>query len=449
MHSPGVGVGVGGVAPLMPSDRGGTVVLLAFHYPPMIGAASERIASFARHLPASGWEPIVVTTARGLYHRDLSYAPPPVRTLRTRSPEPSRLFRRRRRSTAATPELVPERSLATTGDRLRRFVRDYVYVPDGQALWIPFAVAGLRRALSIASGPTVLLSTSVPYSAHLAARSLAQRVGVPWIAEFRDPWVHVHQAIRPRAAPRRRIDGLLERRVVASATAVVVTSELTRKDMARRYPSLEERFWVVRNGFEPLQSSASPPEADAPLELVHAGTVPPQSPIEPLLLGIDAIARRRPGEIRLIVLGPPARWRQAASAMGGAPWLDVRGAVSPSDARLVSARASANLLVCPGEEYDEHIAAKLMEYFGVRRPVLAIISPSGEMATLSREYGDVRVLSRFDAETVEEQVERLLSDHRRGLLQRTVQPRRRVEDLTRYEQAQRLAAVLELARAAT
>jgi glycosyltransferase involved in cell wall biosynthesis len=430
----------------MAGARTGSVVLLAFHYPPMLGAASERAASFARHLPAMGWEPIVVTVAHGLYHRSPGYAGPPVTTVRTRSPEPSRLLPRGDRSAALGPAMVPDRTLGSGGSRLRRFVRDYLYLPDAQVLWIPFAVAGLRRALSYASAAPVVLSTSVPYSAHLAAAWLTRRTGLPWVAELRDPWMHVHPAIRRRPRIRRRIDAALERRVVESASAVVVTSEATRQAMVRRYPALRHRARVVMNGFEPLEHTpASPPAPDGPLELVHAGTVPAHAPIEPLLHGIDAAAGRRPGQIRLTVLGQPGRWTRAASSMGRPAWLDVRGLVAPPAARLAAARASANLLICPGVEYDEHVAAKLMEYLGVRRPVLAIISTSGEMAALGRDYGDLRVVPRFTAAEVQAAVERLLSDHRRGLLRQAVVPSRPVDELSREAQARRLAEALHFA----
>src|SRR4051795_7821280 len=76
----------------------GTVGVLAFHYPPMVGPASERAASFARFLPAHGWKPFIVTVRGGLFHSDASNLPPRVRTWRTTSAEPSRLLGRLRRS---------------------------------------------------------------------------------------------------------------------------------------------------------------------------------------------------------------------------------------------------------------------------------------------------------------------------------------------------------------
>src|SRR3954451_18046107 len=71
---------------------GGTIVVLAFHYPPMIGPASERAASFARLLPEHGWQPFIVTVRGGLFHTDAGNLPPVAHTWRTTAPEPSRLL---------------------------------------------------------------------------------------------------------------------------------------------------------------------------------------------------------------------------------------------------------------------------------------------------------------------------------------------------------------------
>ena len=428
------------------AGRRGHVVLLAYHYPPMLGAASERAASFARYLPACGWEPVVVTVKGGFYHRDPAHAGPAVATLRTRSPELSGLRGARGRAGEDGDRVVTVRPTRLVGSEVKRVVRDYLYVPDAQAPWIPFAVAGAERALAGATGPAVLLSTSVPYSAHLAAGWVARRTGVPWIAEFRDPWAHVHQAIRPRGRARVALDRALECRVVAAADAVVVTSERTRDTLERNHALPHERLWVVRNGYEPIDEAAGlPPAPTEPLELVHTGTVPAHVPLAPILQGIQAVAGRAPSQVRLRVLGPPDRWREAASALDDPSWLAIGGLVSPAAARRACASAAVNVLICPGVEYDEHVASKLMEYFGVRRPILATVSASGEMAALGREYGEMRVVSRYDGDEIGAAVEALLSDHRAGRLQDATTARKPIDHLTREHQAGRLALALDAA----
>ena len=427
----------------------GSAVLLAFHYPPMVGPASQRAAGFARHLPEAGWEPVVVTAKHGLYHRAPGHLPPPVRTLWTRSPEPTKLLRPLRRRQAEGfddgLELVSPMAGGPTTSRVRRFVRDYVYVPDGQAMWIPFAVAAARRALRTTPAPAVLLSSSVPYSAHLAALAVSRSEQLPWVAEFRDPWSQLDDRIRPRSRARKWIDAALEGRVVATADAVVVTSELTREQMVEAYPELSERISVVRNGFDPPQRpSPDPPRRNEPLTFVHAGTVsPPEISVAPLLRGVARVAQDRPGDVRLRIIGPPEPWRTAATALGGLDWLEFVGLVEPERAQREIAAASAGIVLVPGEAHRHRVAAKLIDYLGARRPVLGIFSGAGEMAAVGREYGDLRLVEDYAEGSVASVIERLLEEHPRGLLERPAVGRKSVDELTRRAQASRLAAVLE------
>jgi hypothetical protein len=423
------------------------VVLLAFHYPPMVGPASERAAGFVRHLPELGWEPVVVTVKRGLYDRDRGYRPPPARTLRTRAPEPTRALaalRERPADSGPGREGVGEPAGGPALDRVRRLIRDYLYLPDGLVPWIPFAVAASRRALRTATGPAVLMSTSVPYSAHLAAHSVARSERAPWVAELRDPWSLIDDRIRPRSRGRKRVDAALETRVVAAASGVVLTSELTREEMVRAYPDLGPRSWVVRNGFEPLVGAApASPTAGTPLELVHAGSVRPDITVGPLVHGLDRVARARPGEVRLRVVGPPEPWGSAARTLANFDWIRLEGIVDPATAQRAVAASSAGVLLVPGEAYRQHVAAKLMDYLGARRPILGLISATGEMARLAADYGDLRLVEPYTEDAVARVVEALLSEHRQGRLQSAVEGRQPLTELTRQAQARKLAAILE------
>jgi glycosyltransferase involved in cell wall biosynthesis len=412
----------------------------------MLGPASQRAASFARELPRCGWDPIVVTVSDGYYHRDERHRPPDVPTVRVRAPEPSRIlgtFRGRSAGGVEESKRVTEASFPPALRKARRLVRDYLYIPDGQALWIPFAIRAVRQVLEEVPGPKVLVSTSVPYSSHLAALVVARRERIPWVAEFRDPWSQVDDSIRPRSRVRKAIDRELERRVVQSASALVVTSELTRKAMIACYSDLrEEQVWLVRNGFDELDRLEKLPATGPALELVHAGSVPEEVALEPLLRGVDRVAVRSPGSIRVTVFGPPEQW-QSAAASGDFPWLRVAGLVPPSDARRAIASASANVLLRPGRHHREYVAAKLMEYLGARRPILAIVDPTGEMAGLGQSYGDMRIVPEYHEVAVAGAVERLLADQRGGVLRKPVQPRSPLEDITRRAQAARLAAALD------
>jgi glycosyltransferase involved in cell wall biosynthesis len=423
-----------------------SLVFLAYHYPPMVGAASERAASFARHLPGLGWDMRVVTVDGGLFHRDPANEPPPVPVVRTRSAEVSRVVARLRHGSApADSGAVSEGEAAGASGVARRLIRDFVYVPDAQASWIPFAVAGIRRAVAEAPSPSVLLTTSVPYSAHLAGQRAAKRAGVRWAAEFRDPWAHIDPAIRARSRARMALDERLERRVVESADAVIVTSASTRARLIERYPKLPaERFHVVLNGFEPSAGVPSPPAASEPLVLVHAGSVPDHARLEPLLEGIAAAVAGGGGPIVLRVYSPPERWRSAVASLPRSPdWLVLEGMVSPAAVHESIRRSSAAVLISPSETPDEHISAKFLEYLGAGRPVIAAMHDSSEMTELGHRYGDVRVLPEYSADAVAAEVSRLVEQHRAGDLQAPARSGLPIADLTRAAQARVLSEILE------
>ncbi|MEJ7784524.1 MAG: glycosyltransferase [Solirubrobacteraceae bacterium] len=389
----------------------------------MVGPASQRAASFARHLPALGWDPLVVTVRCGLYHSDPRNLAPAVPTMRTLCPEPGALVhfmrtgRRASRSSDA-PRSIAEGRRSGAGHRAQRLVRNYAYIPDGLAGWIPFAVAAIRRALRFVPRPAVLLSTSVPYSAHVAALVAARLENVPWVAEFRDPWSQIDDQMHSRSSMRKRIDASLEAKVVAGADALVVTSALTRESMAQLYPQVgRERIVLVRNGFEATAIAGAPPPPAEALELVHAGSVRQEVAIEPLLRGIDRVARSSGHPIRLQVLGPPEPWQRAADAVGGLGWLDIRGVVTPSTARGAVARASAVIILYPGATKRELVAAKLMDCLGARRPIVGIFSERGEMATLARAYGDLRLVDPYVDDAISDVVRTLLAEHVAGRLQ--------------------------------
>ena len=101
------------------------------------------------------------------------------------------------------------------------------------------------------------------------------------------------------------------------------------------------------------------------------------------------------------------------------------------------------MVLVPGEANRQHVAAKLMDYLGARRPVVGIISASSEMARLAADYGDLRLVDPYTEEGVAAVVEALLAEHREGLLQRPVDGRRPLSELTRRAQTAKLAAVLE------
>ena len=131
----------------------------------------------------------------------------------------------------------------------RAFVRRWLYFPDAQIGWYPSAVAAGRRL--IRSGAfDAIYSSSFPMTAHLVARTVRRHAGIPWVAEFRDPWsLWICDPEPLRRAER------LERSIAAEASAVVMTSPTWAAEHSKKW---KKAVVTIPNGFGYIPP-ASPP----------------------------------------------------------------------------------------------------------------------------------------------------------------------------------------------
>ena len=428
----------------------GLAVLVAYFAPPAVGIAAQRVRATIRHLPEWGWDPVVVAPSAVHFHTDDASmeALSGVRVVRTPNPEPSRWLRRLLgRGGGARSEVpggVATVDAAESGPVsrvLRDAVRHWLYVPDAQLLWIPHAARAAAEALRGHDGPAVVFSSSVPYSAHFAARRAGRWTETPWVAEFRDPWSVSPPQVGRTPAGRRLVDRRLEQGLVATAQGLVVTSSGT----AERY---EEVFGhvmrtpaeVVRNGYEEVLPDAAPPPS-GPMTLLYSGTLVEASFARPLLDALERIWHDDPGAVFLDVYGPPGKWGEAGGQPGA--FLRLHGLVPPDEIPGHLVGSSALVLLQPRREHAQYIAGKLYEYLGARRPVVASLPWPCEASRLIEDHGELWRVERPDADAFEGTLRRLLEAHRAGTLQGSRVPEATVAPLSRRAQVRTLARIFD------
>ena len=74
----------------------------------------------------------------------------------------------------------------------------WVLVSDQEAGWAPFAERQPEKS-SECGRVQAIYTTSTPYTAHLIGLRLKRRFGLPWVADFRNPWV-ANTAVKPPTA---------------------------------------------------------------------------------------------------------------------------------------------------------------------------------------------------------------------------------------------------------
>ena len=368
---------------------GSSVLMIAFHFPPAaMGSGHLRTLGFAKYLPASGWNPIVLSA------RALAY--PHTAPLNAGVIPQGCLVHR-------AWALDAGRHLAIAGK-----YPGFIAQPDRWASWWPAAVwKGLR--LIRRHRVRAIWSTYPIMSAHRIASTLSRRANLPWIADFRDPVSSSVSAENPFAVASQR---RWEQRVLREANRVVFTTPSAMRTCAENYPAASAggRLAVIENGYDEaafvdLPKASSPPNG-RPLVLLHSGLLYPdgRNPV-PFFMALARLKISRgisEDDLRVVLRasGAEAAYAHEISRLGLDGLVTLAPPISNRDALVEQARADA-LLLFQGSRFDRQIPAKLYEYLRIGRPIFALVSERGDTAAVLRNTGGAEMVPLEDAEAIE------------------------------------------------
>ena len=376
------------------------MLMVSYHFPPIAGVGVQRTLKHVTYLPEAGWTPSVIAPRGAVYrlmdHTSVAALPRDLELHRSFCYEPARLRRQAARAMrflrGTSPSSGPGGggpgggSASPLNAAWSSSVR-FLFFPDEQLLWIPFAVRSAVRAHR--DRPVAALySTSPPVSSHLIAGLVKGMTRLPWIADFRDPWIgNSYAAPLPRL--HRYLQARLERWIVHRADRVVFASAGLRRRYAERYPSLAHRFVVIPNGYDPAEMqlvAPARPDAEstgtAVVRLVYTGSVYGEDELPIFAAGLELALERRPelrDRLRVEFIG----WMTDANARlvdQLRPRLgDVvsRTGFLPREialARLQAADAGL-VLIAAGPGRDVVVTGKLFEYIGLSKQILAMVPP--------------------------------------------------------------------------
>jgi glycosyltransferase involved in cell wall biosynthesis len=427
--------------------------MIAYYYPPLGGIGSQRAQKLARHLPRDGWRPIVLTPEQGMYFVDRELddgTAAGTKVVRTQAIHLSALLRRmsgfarQDAAAAASARVAMTAPAGGFAGAARRFAASWLYVPDGQVGWLPYAVRAGRRLIE-REPIAAIYSTSFPITAHVAAYRLKRRTGLPWIADFRDLWTENHYGTT-RNPLRKRLDRAIERKLLAGADAIVTVSDAWAETL-RRLSGGSKRVEVIRNGFDPDDfAEAIRPDADR-WTLTYVGSFygarqDPAPIFESLrrLIAAGTIAR---ADVRIDLVGERdehvARQLDRFDLARAACWT---GFVSHRQSVRHQKQSHLLLLIVPGEEANVGvIPGKLYEYLGAGRPILGIVPAHFEAARIIRETRAGVTALAIDAGAID----RCLVESYSRFRSRAA-PESRSADLSPYQrttQARQLAHLLD------
>lgn len=238
------------------------VLMFAYYFPPLGGGGVQRTLKYVKYLPDERFQSIVIAGGERAYAlRDrglLREVPPGTVVVRARA-------------------LPLQKAQWKLGGALRQVgvsprLTERTLWPDGLVGWLPAAVwHGLRAVRR--HRPDVLYSTSKPETAHLAALIVHKITGLPWVADFRDPWtLNPFGPDSPGRGPFARASARLEQAVIRHASFTTVVDESV--DLLD-LPDGDSRRVIIRNGVDPSDLPERESEASRlpKFRLSHVGAL--------------------------------------------------------------------------------------------------------------------------------------------------------------------------------
>ena len=373
------------------------VLIISYYWPPTGGSGVQRWVKFAKYLPAEGWQPVIYTPENPEQLAvDASLeaeVPTEAEIIRRRIVEPYEMYKKLLRKSGHSKEAVEVNPVNAQNksflQKVAMWIRGNFFRPDPRCLWIRPSVRFLKKYLK--EHPVdLIVSTGPPQSMHMIGRKLARETGLPWIADFRDPWTKIfyfkHLSMT-RATE--RWHHKMEKKVLDDATAVVAVSPLVQQDFQAMTQTPVE---LITNGFdecdfhqEPFKMAEGGPQQL--FTITHTGLFAADG--NPTVLWEVLAEKCRTCEefrksLRINLIGKTDE--QIIKAAHDAGLGDnVYDLGYQHHARAVDEQRKASLLILPlrkEPEYKAVLPGKLFEYMASYRPILGIGQPDGAMSMI-------------------------------------------------------------------
>lgn len=370
-------------------DTPGTLLIVAYYWPPSGGAGVQRWLKLTKELARLGWKVHVLTVdaADATYpHWDeslLEDVAPEVSVHRATAFNPiaagQRLFGRHANRMASSDLKGNDSVLG----QISMLLRTHLFIPDPRKGWNRRAIA---KGLEIVErhGIDWVITTSPPHSTQLIGRALKESTGVRWVADFRDPWTDVFyygDLLHSKWSAQR--DAACERSVMETADRLVVVHDQYRLRLEEKYAeSAPSKLLYLPNGFDADDFTGRPADPEfTGFDLVYTGIMAAGYEPEVVIEGIRRFRQDTDRRVRLTIVGTaPESILDGFRATG----IDVQ-CLGMQPHQVANAwQLQADVLLClipaiPGAELA-HVPGKLFEYLAVAKPILNIGPRAGETA---------------------------------------------------------------------
>jgi len=383
------------------------VLIITYYWPPSGGAGVQRWLKFAKYLRNFGWEPVIYTPENPEYpEADESLfkdIPAGIEVIKRPIWEPYNAYKRfigQKKEEKIQAGFLSVKKKNPLIENISVWIRGNLFIPDARKFWIKPSIRFLLKYL--AEYPVdAIVSTGPPHSMHLIALGLKNKLNIPWLADFRDPWTGIdfyHQLRLTNQADKKH--HCLEKEVLSNADRVTIVSWNWALDFNQLFP---RHYDVITNGYDPDDFIIPDQKVAKTFELTHIGSLNKDRNPELLWKVLAEICSENASfrdDLKLRFIGKCDvslfQYLEKDQLLSRTEKVEYM----PHDEVLKESAGSQVLLLLLNNAPNVMgiVPGKLFEYLATRRPVFCVGPTDGDSARIIRE-ARAGITCNFDDKT--------------------------------------------------
>lgn len=370
------------------------VLIITYYWPPSGGAGVQRWLKFVKYLRDYNWEPVIYTPknpeAPAIDNSLLDDVPENITVLKKPIWEPYTFYKKfigKKKEDKINAGFLSESKKPKFTEKISVWVRGNFFIPDARKYWIKPSIKYLTKYLQ-KNKVDIIVSNGPPHSAHLIALGIKQKLNIPWLADFRDPWTNIDFYDKLKLTSwANRTHKRLENEVLCKADKIVTVSRNWAKDFEKLGAKNIE---VITNGFDNEDFNFSDEKVSEYFLLTHIGSLNKDRNPKFLWKVLKEICEENPqfkNDLKIKFIGKTDfsvfEYLKKINLMfcvekdNYLPHHKVLQQSVKSTILLLLLNNTPNVLgIIPG---------KIFEYLAARRPILCIGTTNGDSAKIIKE----------------------------------------------------------------
>lgn len=406
----------------MSVEQNKKALLITYYWPPSGGSPVLRWLKFTKYLQAYGWDISVYTpdnpVPQAVDEELLSEIPFGTTLYKTKIKEPANWFGLKKLGKVQSTAFISEGGKKSFLSELAVWVRGNVFIPDARMFWIRPSVRKLKKLLKDEHFDAII-TTGPPHTLHLIGLALKKKLGIKWMADFRDPWTNIDYY--PDLKLTRWADKKhhkLEKDVLKHADAIVTVSPTMSKEFEEIGAT---NVITVTNGFDGIVEENTE-KLDYKFSILHLGSMPQSRNPEQLWPVLGEICRENTefaNDLKIHLIGNVDHSILAAIEENNLNKnLFREGQMPNSEAILRQKRAQLLLLVINNTPNSKGILTnKFFEYMMAKRPILTVGPTDGDAAEILNETNSGVIFDYSEKNKLKEQILEFYQHFQNGQLQ--------------------------------